>query len=82
LPNAVRTPTGKVIVDCLVRTLSGRAIFQAAANFQNMHDPAQYPVIIIPLTSRLVCWQMWSNLFLLLLAEVRLFQTPCRGLNS
>jgi transposase len=69
LPNASLAPTGKAVVDRLVWAIFLRAIFPAAADFQNIHDPTQYSVIIISLRSRLVCRQMCNDLFPLLLAE-------------
>ena len=40
LPNAFLTPTGKAVVDGLVRTKFSGAILPTATNLQHMHDPA------------------------------------------
>ena len=54
LPDAALAPSCEPVVDGLVRTIVVRAILPAAADFQNMHDPAQYAPIILALGARLV----------------------------
>jgi hypothetical protein len=39
-----------------VRTVNLRAIFPAATDLQDVHDPAKNTAIILPLGAGLVCW--------------------------
>jgi hypothetical protein len=69
LPNAPLAPSCEPIVDGLVRAVILRAILPAAADFQNMHDPAQNASIILALGTRLVRRQMRNDLRPLLIVE-------------
>jgi hypothetical protein len=69
LPNASFAPTCKAIIDCGIRAIFLRAILPAAANFQDMHDPAQDAMIVITLRPRLISWQVGNDLFPLLGTE-------------
>jgi Fibronectin type III-like domain len=69
LPNAPLAPSCEPVVDGLVRAVFLRAILPAAADFQNMHDPAQYASIILALGTRLVRRQMRNDLRPLLIVE-------------
>ena len=69
LPNAPLAPSCEPVVDGLVRAVFLRAILPAAADFQNMHDPAQNASIILALGTRLVRRQMRNDLRPLLIVE-------------
>ena len=69
LPNAPLAPSCEPVVDGLVRAVILRAILPAAADFQNMHDPAQNASIILALGTRLVRRQMRNDLRPLLIVE-------------
>jgi hypothetical protein len=69
LPDASLAPPRKPIVDGLVWTVFLRAILPAAADPQNMHDPAQNASIVFALGSGLVRRQMRDDLCPLLIIE-------------
>jgi hypothetical protein len=54
LPDASLAPACEAVVDGLVRSIFLGTILPAAANLQNMHDPAQNASIVFALRARLV----------------------------
>ena len=79
-PNAALAPACEAIVDGLVGTIFGRAVFPAAAHLLHVHDPAQNPSIIVARRTRLIGRQMRLNLRPLLVAEPE--QIHAHGLGS
>ena len=57
------------------------AILPAAADLEDMHDPAQDPSIVIALGTRLVCRQMRDDLRPLLIAEPKQIRINGLGLQ-
>lgn len=82
LPNAALAPTREPIVDGLVRTVLSGTILPAAADFQNMHDPAQYASIILALGAGLVGRQMGNDLRPLLIVEPKQIRIHGLGLQA
>jgi len=69
LPNPSLAPPREAVVDGLARTIVLRAIFPAATDLQNVHDPAENASIILALGSGLVRRQMRNDLRPLLVIE-------------
>jgi hypothetical protein len=82
LPDAARTPAREPVVDGLVRAVFLRAILPAAADFHNMHDPAQYEPVIFAGRARLVPRQMRNDLRPLLVIEPKQIRIHRLGLLS
>jgi hypothetical protein len=69
LPDAAIAPPGEAVVDRLRRAVFAWAINPAAADLQNVHDPAENASIVVTLRPRLVRRQTRLDLRPLLVRE-------------
>jgi len=48
LPYAFRAPANEAVVERLGRAVRSRGVFPAAPGLQDMHNPANHPVVVDP----------------------------------